>query len=184
MSVLREQQQPNHNFTMRPEKAYLIREASDYLTRSEYIFLTDYQGINVEETTELRNKLAERGAEFHVVKNSSLKLAAKENNLPDFTEHLTGHTAIVVGGDDASAVAKALGLFFKSTNKVPVKGGTLGDRTLSAEEVRKLARLPGLESLRSQLLSLFNTSATQLVGVLSAPSRGLVTVLKAKSDKK
>jgi large subunit ribosomal protein L10 len=168
---------------MRPEKEYLVKEASDYLSRSEYVFLTDYQGINVEETTELRSKLAERGAEFHVVKNSSLKLAAKEKNLPDLSEHLTGHTAIVIGGDDASAVAKALDLYFKDTKKVPVKAGTLGDRLLTAEEVKKLSKLPGLEGLRSQLLSLFNTSATQLVGVLSAPSRGLVTVLKAKQDK-
>lgn len=168
---------------MRPEKAYLVKEASDYLTRSEYVFLADYKGINAEETTELRQKLAERGAEFHVVKNSSLKLAAKEKDLPDLSEHLTGHTAVVVGGDDASGVAKALGLYFKETQKVSVKGGSLGDRILDASEIKMLAKLPGLESLRAQLLSLFNTSATQLVGVLSAPSRGLVTVLKAKADK-
>ena len=167
---------------MRPEKAYLVKEAEDYLTRSEYVFLADYQGINAEETSELRKKLAERGAEFHVVKNSSLRLAAKEQNLPDISEHLTGHTAIVVGGEDASAVAKALGLYFKDTKKVPVKGGTLGDRVLDAGEVKMLAKLPGLESLRSQLLSLFTTAPSQLVGVLSAPSRGMVTVLRAKAD--
>lgn len=167
---------------MRPEKAYLVKEATDYLSRSEYVFLADYQGINAEETSELRKKLAERGAEFHVVKNSSLRLAAKEQNLPDISEHLTGHTAIVVGGEDASAVAKALGLYFKDTKKVPVKGGTLGDRVLDAAEVKMLAKLPGLESLRSQLLSLFTTAPSQLVGVLSAPSRGMVTVLRAKAD--
>ena len=167
---------------MRPEKAYLVKEATDYLSRSEYVFLADYQGINAEETSELRKKLAERGAEFHVVKNSSLRLAAKEQNLPDISEHLTGHTAIVVGGEDASAVAKALGLYFKDTKKVPVKGGTLGDRVLDAAEVKMLAKLPGLESLRSQLLSLFTTAPCQLVGVLSAPSRGMVTVLRAKAD--
>ncbi|MDC0158044.1 50S ribosomal protein L10 [Verrucomicrobia bacterium] len=167
---------------MRPEKAYLVKEATDYLSRSEYVFLADYQGINAEETSELRKKLAERGAEFHVVKNSSLLLAAKEQNLPDISEHLTGHTAIVVGGEDASAVAKALGLYFKDTKKVTVKGGTLGDRVLDAGEVKMLAKLPGLESLRAQLLSLFTTSPSQLVGVLSAPSRGMVTVLRAKAD--
>ena len=167
---------------MRPEKAYLVKEATDYLSRSEYVFLADYQGINAEETSELRKKLAERGAEFHVVKNSSLRLAAKEQNLPDISEHLTGHTAIVVGGEDASAVAKALELYFKDTKKVHVKGGTLGDRVLDAGEVKMLAKLPGLESLRAQLLSLFTTSSSQLVGVLSAPSRGMVTVLRAKAD--
>ncbi|HAE11107.1 MAG TPA: 50S ribosomal protein L10 [Opitutae bacterium] len=168
---------------MRPEKAYLVKEASDYLSRSEYVFLADYQGINAEETTELRKKLAERGAEFHVVKNSSLRLAAKEQDLPDISEHLSGHTAIVVGGEDASGVAKALGLYYKDNNKVTVKGGALGDRLLTADEIKTLAKLPGLEVLRAQLLSLLNTSASQFVGVLGAPARGLVTVLKAKSEK-
>ena len=63
---------------MRPEKEYLIREASNHLEKSTYFFLTDYKGINSEQTSDLRAKLAERGAEFHVVKNSSLRLAAKE----------------------------------------------------------------------------------------------------------
>ena len=124
---------------MRPEKKYLIKEASDYLSRSEYFFLTDYQGINSEETTSLRSKLAERGAEFHVVKNSSLTLAAKEKNLPDFSEHLSGHTAIVLGGDDPSGVAKTLSDFLKETKKVSVKAGALGDRVLTSDEVKQLS---------------------------------------------
>ena len=79
---------------MRPEKEFLIREANDHLEKSTYFFLTDYKGINSEETSDLRAKLAERGAEFHVVKNSSLRLAAKGKNLPDLNDYLTGHTAI------------------------------------------------------------------------------------------
>ena len=87
----------------------------------------------------------------------------------------------MVGGDDASSVAKVLGVYFKDTNKVPVKAGTLGDRILSAEEVKKLAKLPDSKACAptSQFVQYFRT---QLVGVLSAPSRGLVTVLKAKAD--
>jgi large subunit ribosomal protein L10 len=168
---------------MRPEKAYLIEEASNHLAKSNYFFLTDYQGINAEETTELRKNLADRGAEFHVVKNSSLKLATKNKDISEISTHLSGHTAIVVGGDDASGVAKALGEYFKKTKKVTVKAGALGDRLLDASEIKQLAKLPGLESLRAQLLSLVSSPSTQLVSLLSAPSRGFVTVLKAKADK-
>ncbi len=168
---------------MRPEKAYLIEEASNHLAKSSYFFLTDYQGINAEETTELRKNLADRGAEFHVVKNSSLKLATKDKDISEISTHLSGHTAIVVGGDDASGVAKALGEYFKKTKKVTVKAGALGDRLLDASEIKQLAKLPGLESLRAQLLSLVSSPSSQLVSLLSAPSRGFVTVLKAKADK-
>ncbi len=168
---------------MRPEKAYLIEEAKDHLSKSEYFFLTDYRGIDAQETSELRSKLAERGAEFHVVKNSSIRLAAKPDLIKDLDSHLKGHTAIIVGGDDASGVAKVLSEYFKSNEKVSVKAGALGDRHLTADEIKQLATLPGLEQLRAQLLSLFNTPASSLVTVLSAPARGMVTVLKAKADK-
>ena len=168
---------------MRPEKAYLIEEANIHLAKSNYFFLTDYQGINAEQTTELRKNLADRGAEFHVVKNSSLKLATKDKDFSEISTHLSGHTAIVVGGDDASGVAKALGEYFKKTKKVTVKAGALGDRLLDASEIEQLAKLPGLESLRGQLLSLISSPSTQLVLLLSAPSRGFVTVLKTKADK-
>jgi len=72
---------------------------------------------------------------------------------------------------------------FKSKDKVSVKGGALGIRTLSAEDISQLATLPGLDQLRGQLLALLNTPASSLVTVLSAPARGMVTVLKAKADK-
>lgn len=168
---------------MRPEKSYLVKEASDYLSRSNYFFLTDYKGIDSEETNELRNKLSERGAEFHVIKNSSLKIAAKEKQLPDLSEFLVGHTAIVTGGDDVSGVAKALTNFNKESKKVSVKAGSLDDKVLSPKEVKTLSNLPSIEVLQSKLLSLFNTPATQLVSILSATPRSLVTVLKAKADK-
>ena len=170
---------------MRPEKEYLIREASNHLEKSTYFFLTDYKGINSEQTSDLRAKLAERGAEFHVVKNSSLRLAAKEKNLPDLSEYLTGHTAIIVGGDDASGVAKDLGKYFKTTEKVAVKGGVLGERMLSADEVVQLSKLPSLEIIRAQLLSLMNSPAVQVVSILNRPAQGFLNVLqaKAKEDK-
>ncbi len=166
---------------MRPEKEYLIREASQHLEKSTYFFLTDYKGINAEQTSDLRAKLSERGAEFHVIKNSSLRLAAKEKNLPDLSEFLNGHTAIVVGGDDASGVAKDLGKYFKTTEKVSVKGGILGDRMLSADDVQQLSKLPSLEIIRAQLLSLMNTPATQVVSILNRPAQGLLNVLQAKA---
>ena len=49
---------------MRPEKKYLVNEAKDYLSRSDYFFLTDYKGINSEETSNLRNLLRRKVPNF------------------------------------------------------------------------------------------------------------------------
>jgi large subunit ribosomal protein L10 len=165
---------------MRPEKQYLVEEVSNHLNKSDYVYLANYDRITVEETAELRASLAEHNAEFHVVKNSILGVAAQSKELPEMSEHLSGPTAIIVGGEDPSGVAKVLGEFFKKKDKVDLKFGVLNDKALDKAQIEVLAKLPGLESLRAQLLGLLNQPGTSLVRVLNAVPQSMVNVLQAK----
>lgn len=165
---------------MRPEKKYLVAEVDHHLDKSDYVYLVNYERITVQEIAELRALLAAHGAEFHVIKNSILGVAAAAKDLPDLSEHLTGQTAIIIGGNNPSGVAKVVTEFFKKNQKVDVKAGVLSDKVLSKEEVEALAKLPGLEVLRAQLLGLLTQPATGLVRVLNAVPQGLVNVLQAK----
>lgn len=168
---------------MRPEKQYLVEEVNSHLDKSDYVYLTNYERITVDEIAELRAQLAEFDAEFHVIKNSIFGVAAAAKDLPDLGEHLTGQTAIVVGGDNPSGVAKLIGEFFKKKEKIEMKAGILNDRALSKEEIEALAKLPGLEALRAQLLGLLTQPATGFVRVINAVPQGLVNVLQAKVRK-
>lgn len=165
---------------MRPEKQYLVEEVNNHLNKSDYVYLANYDRITVEETAELRASLAEHNAEFHVVKNSILGVAANAKELPDLSEHLNGPTAIVVGGENPAGVAKVLGEFFKKKEKVDLKVGVLNDKTLEKAQIEALAKLPGLEALRGQLLGLLNQPGTSLVRVLNAVPQSVVNVLQAK----
>lgn len=166
---------------MRVEKKYLIDEVENHLKKSNYVILTNYTGITVQETAELRAKLAADGAEFHVVKNSSLRVAAKTLGLPAVDdESLAGPTAIIVGGNNSPGAAKTVTEFFKDKKKVEVKSAILGDKVITAEEVTALAALPSLEILRAQLLGLLNQPGTMFVRILNAPAQNLANVLQAK----
>ena len=86
----------------------------------------------------------------------------RRGNVPDL-RYMSAEThaqwpAIVLGGDDPSGVAKTLSDFLKETKKVSVKAGAIGDSVLTSAEVKQLSKLPSLEVLQSQLLSLFNTT--------------------------
>ncbi len=168
---------------MRPEKQYLLEEIGQHLEKSRYVYLAGYEGINAEETSQLRQALARHQAEFHVVKNSLLALAAKERGYPELGTWLKGQTAIIVGGDQAPEVAKSLADFFKNTQKAEIKGGVLEEKILPPEDIKRLAQLPPFEVLRAQLLGLLNTPAQRLLGVLQGVPRGLLTVLQAQSEK-
>lgn len=168
---------------MRPEKELLVRDVDQHLEKSDYVFLTNYERITVEETEGLRASLAAENAEFHVVKNSILNLSLRRREKPDLQEWLSGPTAIIVGGENPSGVAKVLKKFFKDKEKVEMKAGILGDRAVTAEELLELADLPGLDDLRAKFLSLLNTPAQRFVTVVEAVPQGLVNVLKAYADR-
>jgi len=165
---------------MRPEKQYLVEEVSTHLEKSNYVYLANYERITVDEIAELRASLAEHDAEFHVVKNTIFNVAAQARELPDVSEHLSGPTAIIIGGQNPSGVAKALGKFFKDKEKVELKVGILDNKTLDTAQIEALAKLPGLESLRAQLLGLLSQPGTGLVRVLNAVPQNVVNVLQAK----
>lgn len=166
---------------MRSEKETLVEEISGYLGKSDYCYLTNYCGITVSETSELRQTLSQHSAEFHVVKNRLFKVAIQSRNLPELSSDcLTGPTAVIVGGDDPSAIAKALFAFAQSKEKLEVKGGIVGDRVMTAKEIEQLSKLPSLEILRAHILGLFNTPAQQCVRLLAAVPQGLLNVLQAR----
>jgi len=167
---------------MKAEKQFLVDEINDYLDQSEYVFLTDFYRLNVDDTAELRSRLAQQNAQFHVIKNRLFKVAAQARNLPDVSDVLTGQTAIVTGGDNPSEVAKVLTKFYKDKEKVDVKVGVLGDKKLTREEVVELSRLPSMDELRAQLLGLLSQPAQSLVRVIVAVPQGMLNVLQARAD--
>lgn len=158
---------------MRAEKRYLVDEAIARLSASNFVFLMNFTGVTVEAAAELRASLRAVGAEFHVVKNSILNIAAKERELPDFSSFLEGPTAIVSGGDAVTEVAKAIVTFLKGRESADVKVAVLDKDLLTKEQIEALSKLPGLPGMRAQMLSMF----------LIASAQGILNVLKAKSEK-
>ncbi|MDR0535134.1 MAG: 50S ribosomal protein L10 [Puniceicoccales bacterium] len=153
---------------MRPEKKILVDEVSNHLAKSKYLLLANFAKVTVPDAAEIRAKLAEFGAEYHVVKNSIFNVAAKQAGLPDLSAHLAGHTALVTGGENPPGVAKILVRFFEEKSRLEVKTAILDSRVLSKEEIIELSKLPSLDGIRAQILSLLSAPASQLVRVLVA----------------
>ncbi len=153
---------------MRAEKKYLVDEVATQLASSNYLLIANFTGVTVKDATAVRDQLRAHGAEYHVVKNSILNIATKQANLPDLSNYLSGHTALVTGGKNPTGVAKVLVSFFKDFSKLEVKAGILDSKVLTKAEVEALSKLPSLEAIRAQLLSLLNTPASQMVRLLDA----------------
>ncbi|MCH6258725.1 50S ribosomal protein L10 [Puniceicoccaceae bacterium K14] len=167
---------------MRPEKQFLVDEINSHLEKSDYLFVANYERANVTDIASLREELAKEEAEFHVVKNNILRVAAEKRGLPEVDEHLVGQNAIVIGGKNPSGVAKVLTKFFEKNEKMEVKVGILGEQRIEKDGVVALSKLPSLDALRAQLLGLLSQPAQSLVFVLNAVPQSVVNLLKNKSE--
>lgn len=110
------------------------------LDKSNYVFLTDFSRITVEEVANLRHELHKEASEFHVIKNSVLRDAAGERWLPNIDDLLSRQTAIV-GGNNPSGVEKVLKKFYKDDNeeKFAIKYCILDNVLLSMNEIFHLS---------------------------------------------
>jgi large subunit ribosomal protein L10 len=168
---------------MRAEKQILTKEYVTRLNGSPYFIVVDYRGLKVTHLTELRKRLAQAGAEIHVVKNSIFQIAAKEAGVGELNGSLAGQIAVVTGQKDISAAAKALKNFSAEFDKPKFKFGYLNNQRLEVEAIKALADLPSLDVLRAKLLGLLNAPATKLVTLINTPATQLARVIKSKSEK-
>ena len=154
---------------MRAEKKYIVQEVETHLKKSDYVILANYNAVTVSDVAGLRAKLAAENAEFHVVKNSALRVAAKTLGLPEFEDSaFVGPTAVLVGGKNPAGVAKILKKFFEEKQKLEIKVGVMDAKIVTARELNAIADLPSFDELRAKFLSLLTANASAFVRVLDA----------------
>ncbi len=166
----------------REQKNQIIEEYTELLQASHGLVLADYRGLTVKEMQALRRQVKEVGGHMRVVKNTLFRIALERSGLPVPTDMLVGPVLVGFGIEDVPPVAKAFVEYAKDVPALKVKGGMLGERFLSVEDVEALAKLPPMDVLRAQLVAAIQGPLTNLVGIISAPMREIAYVLQARSE--
>ena len=168
----------------RDDKAAVVERLVTQIKEAKALIVTDYRGLTVSQTAELRDALRPSGATFHVAKNTLTRKAAEQAERPHLVEFLQGPTAIAFISDDPAAAAKKLSEVARQTKILAVKGGVLEGHTLTAEQIKDLGDLPPREVLLSQVVGTVAGPLQGTVGVLSAPLRDIVALLDSYIEKR
>ena len=172
-----------------PKKEAVVAEIKGWLTSAKGVVVTSYRGLNVATDTQLRRELRAAGVQYKVVKNTMLRIAAKQAGIEGLDSHLEGTTAMAFSTEDAVAPAKIICDFMKK-NKLEdpgiltIKTGMVEGKVIDDKGVKALANWPSREVLVAKLLGSMNAPIANCVGVLSAVIRNFVGVVDAIREKK
>ncbi len=148
------------------------------------MWVVDYRGLTVKEIQELRGGIREAGASMKVYKNTLMRIALEQSDLPTLEDLLSGPSAFVFAGDDVAASAKAVKNFAKANPNLEIKGGLMEGAAVSPAEVEAIASLPSREELIAQIAGAISGVARGLAVAINGVPSGMAQVVKAVADQK
>jgi|TARA_B100000035_G_scaffold226815_1_gene195215 large subunit ribosomal protein L10 len=154
----------------RAEKQDFVKNFNTALKEKEFLIVAHYKGLTVSEISSLRKKVKSSNSIFKVAKNTLAKRAIKDTNFENLDKLFIGPTSVAYSNDPVST-SKAIVDFAKENENLKILGASMSGKELSLNEIKHLASLPSMETLRAKI-----------VGLLSATQRGIVTTLQANQS--
>jgi large subunit ribosomal protein L10 len=169
--------------SVRDDKLTAVAELTEQFRNSPATVLTEYRGLNVSELKTLRRALADN-ASYAVAKNTLARRAATEAGIDGLDALFTGPTALAFVTGDPVEAAKRLREFGKAHPALVIKGGVFEGRTITADEVRKIADLESREVLLSKLAGAMKANLSKAASLFQAPLSKTARLAAALQDKR
>jgi len=166
----------------RSQKADLVTELKNVFSETSVVVVTRNLGLTVAQSTDLRLKMRDAGAQFKVAKNRLALIALEGSKYSPIGDLLTGPTALATSIDPVAAAKVAVD-FAKTNDRFEIVGGAMGETLLDVNGIKALAALPSLDQLRATIIGLVQAPATKIARTVSEPGAQLARVFGAYAAK-
>ena len=162
----------------RSQKADLVAELKSVFSETSVVVVTRNLGLSVAQSTDLRLRMRDAGAQFKVAKNRLALIALDGSRYQPIGDLLKGPTALATSIDPVAAAKVAVD-FAKTNDKFEILGGAMGDTLLDVNGIKALAELPSLDEMRGTLIGLIQAPATKIARTVAEPGAQLARVFGA-----
>ena len=146
-----------------------VAEIVKALNQAKSFILFEYTTLTGKEITQLRKELHGHNASMHVYKNTLLRRALEQVNIPVDEKLLQHANAIIFVNDDSVDAFKDFAKLLKDretakpeAKKIPVKAGLYEKNLIDGNMVLTIASLPSRKDLYSMLACVLNAPLTNL----------------------
>jgi large subunit ribosomal protein L10 len=165
------------------QKTAVVENLSGTFKKATIALVSEYRGMTVAETTEVRRKLRAVRGELKVAKNTLIRRALKDTGYASLEDKLGGPVGLIVSNEDPVEIAKTVVGFKDLGEKFKLRGGVVDGIPVTVAEIQALATLPPKEVVLAQLLGLIQAPASQLVRLLNEPGSMLARLVDAIGKK-
>ena len=165
-------------------KKVQVDELKQVAEESLSAVVVDYRGTDVPKLTNFRKDAKEKSVFIKIIKNTLAKRALEDTKFDSLKDVLTGPTLIAFSKDDFQSAAKLIQDFSKIEESFEVKGLSIGEGLLTADQLNSIASLPTKEEAISMLLGLMKAPITNLALISKEIPSSMVRTLSAYGDSK
>ncbi len=166
----------------RSQKADMVDQLKAVFSETSVVVITRNHGLSVAQSTDLRLRMRDAGAQYKVAKNRLALIALDGTRYKPIGDLLKGPTALATSVDPVAAAKVAVD-FARTTDKFEIVGGAMGDTVLDVNGIRALAELPSLDELRATLVGLIQAPASKIARTINEPGAQLARIFQAYSAK-
>lgn len=169
----------------RADKAEIIDEIGENLSEYPIIYLTNFQGLTVAQSNELRGRFREAGVKYQVTKNTLARIALDRIEGKDTLEEFFAGPTAVAYSEDPAKPARVIQDFLKEEGaekpqlKVAWIEGELYD---DPEALDTLADLKSREELVGEIVGLLLSPAQSIVGGIQGSGQKLAGIVEALAE--
>lgn len=169
----------------RSEKEQIVADVAKVVGRSRGMFFTNFQGLTVEQATELRREFRKSGVDYKVVKNTLIKKALESATGYDKVyDKLVGPTGVAFAFDDPVAPAKIIQKFKEKHSKLSLKIAVVEREVFDGGQLEQLAKMPTRKEMMASILGSIQAPLAVVPSILQAVLRDLVSVVGEIEKKK